>query len=200
MKKLLIALSMAALFSGSALADELVISDEGGEGVLAPSLVASTATQSVGGGQVQFFGKVLAPTCTVKSGHENQSVYLPDVMVNEIDDNIVKSKTFEITLTNCPSSTERTVGLRFAPNTSTTDNLLDNKASEGTNLGLKLSNNNKQIALNSNSGEGLSELKPLTSSGDITYSFTAEYAKRDKGAVTLPGAFSATLPFFIVYK
>ncbi|HDR1021317.1 TPA: type 1 fimbrial protein [Pasteurella multocida] len=200
MKKLMIALGLAAAFSGSAFAEEFIISDEGGDGVLAPSVQPSFATENVGGGTLNFSGKVLSPTCTIKGG-ETHSIKLPDVMTSEIDGNISKSTKFDIVLTGCPSSNERSVALRFAPQTGTTDNLLNNSSNNGTNLALKLMNSNKQqINLSSNGNDGFSDIVPLTQQGDITYSFYAEYAKREITKPVLPGAFSATLPFYIIYK
>lgn len=209
MKKLMIALSLAALFSGVANANEdsLELDIEGPKVDHTLNLVTS--------GQLNFSGSIFAKTCSIKSG-ASQNVQLSEVSNDQFSKDAYSSagkKEFDIELVNCTIPQNKSVTLQFNPTAeSVTENgYLNNTAS--------INKSNVLIRLNDASGKRIN-LQPvdsistfiedkdemgtipsvsLNSVGLVAYKFSVEYVRNGSEHIT-PGNVEATLPFTISYK
>ncbi|MGC7561063.1 fimbrial protein [Pasteurella sp. PK-2025] len=203
MKKLLIALSMAALFSGSALADSDVS--------LEVSDVSDLERTAITTSEINFLGEVAQHTCSiVKKGAKNQLVTLPKVLVDKLNEN--KSGTgntsFDIDLENCTYFNGQNVTILFEPKSgSVENNLLKNTASEeykANNVFIKLTQDSRDILLSGSDADSQNvQSIPLKSSEEVSsnpykFSFTAQYVVQ--GGEATPGLVQAVLPFKITYK
>ncbi|MGX2957447.1 fimbrial protein [Ursidibacter arcticus] len=194
MKKLLVALSVASLFAGSAVAnvEELTTEDP-----TSHEFIGSV----VKNGQIQFNGQLLAPTCSIVSDDQNQVVNLETILTTDLGQ-VDTKKPFKVSLEKCPN-VNKLVSLHFN---------VDENNRDGAHLKNTFSGNKADVSLKISSGEGLIDLskpsgeqgvesKNLSSSQELEYNFTVEYVKASNvtGEVN-PGAVQATLPFTVIYK
>ena len=105
MKKLMIVLGLAATFSGSVMAEELITED--------PSTFANGPI--ITAGNIRFFGEVAKHTCSITELSNNQLVSLPKVSIDDLNKN--KSgygdSNFSIELEKCTLFKDQAVSILF---------------------------------------------------------------------------------------
>ncbi|VEI58750.1 ELF [Pasteurella multocida] len=204
MKKLMIALSLAALFSGVANADDNLVLE-----VTEPEVNYSLVP--VTDGSINFSGSVFSKTCTITE--VNQKVKLPEVSQDQFVNGAAGKTNFSIQLGNCTIPQDKSVTLTFNPtkDSVTEDGLLKNKAnskyvsnvllrlndSQGRKIDLQPDNSDAPISVGTDVGSVSSV--SLNSIGTVAYAFSVEYVKNEAGNI-IPGVVEATLPFSISYK
>lgn len=199
MKKLLIALSMAALFSGSALATDLEIEAVGGDPV-------ELAQNAVKESNVNIYGEIVQHTCSIKTESQNQTVTLSKLLVDDLNNKKSGSGVthFAIKLENCTQFNDKLVSLKFKPEATNVEGmLLKNQASDGQkaeNVFVKVKNENRYIDFSQESSAAQSvEAISLSGSKDTKFDFYAEYFVKDNETAGA-GMFQFTLPFSIDYR
>lgn len=204
MKKLMIALSLAALVSGVANASDEDITIDA-----APPAV-NYDLKPVTEGTITFNGSVVSKTCTLSEA--NKQVKLPEVSHDQLLNGPAGKTVFDIKLDNCAIPQDKFVTLQFNPtkDSVTSDGLLLNtaKGEYVSNVLLQLNDsNNKKIDLQPVNAEvpnivgeinGVKDIS-LKSLGEVAYSFSIEYVKNSSEQI-IPGKVEATLPFTISYK
>lgn len=192
MKKALVALSLAALFAGSAVAEEIEAVGVEPQGPV---------IEGVSGG-VNFGGELVPLTCEIKN--DNKTVSLPKLWVSQVNNGEVANTPFNLELTNCPSYAGKFVTVEFRPDADSlevlgSEKLLKNTYQDGAeNVALKVKSGTVNI-LNLSGEEQRSMIgyQELTT-GDFEFPFSVEYAKLAGNATA--GYVTARLPFTVIYK
>ncbi|WP_424411527.1 fimbrial protein [Pasteurella sp. PK-2025] len=203
MKKLLIALSMAALFSGSALADEVEESFEieaiGGDPI-------ELAKNAVKDGNVNFYGEIVQHTCSIKTESQNQTVTLSRLLVDDLNNKKSGAGVthFAIKLENCTQFNDKFVSLLFKPTSDKVEGeLLKNQAAEeqkAKNVFVKVKNGEHYVDFSKTTAvEQKVEAVSLSGNHDTKFDFYAEYYVKPEDTASA-GMFQFTLPFSIDYR
>lgn len=205
MKKLMIALSLAALVSGVANASETEIIVDSTESAVNHNLPLITS------GEIKFTGSVYSKTCSIKNGAV-KNISLPEVSNDDFEKGTygtAGSKSFDIELENCTTGQDKLVTLQFNPTeNSVVEGFLKNKAVNGSNVLIRLDDaNGRKIDLQAATDTGpisvgeVGEVIPvsLKAHGIVAYKLSVSYAKDGDKHIT-PGNVEAMLPFTIAYK
>lgn len=221
MKKLLLALSVASIFSGYALANAqpthevaggdgstLGSSTSGITGAPGPA-VPAVGYQKGASGEFSFSGIVTARTCEIKSP---SAVQLGTVSANAINDQKAPEVDFDIVLSGCGESYTDRVSVMLEPRDVDVDDqgALINLSSDDDNatsavLLLKKveSDNTTPIDLSGSDEERTFAYKTLNGGNGKN----SEYVFKLKAQLTAPaddnaraGIFTGRLPFTVVYK
>ncbi|MGX2968346.1 fimbrial protein [Ursidibacter sp. B-7004-1] len=194
MKKLLVALSVASLFSANIVANghEATI-EEGSDHTLATQDVAGKV--SIGSGSISLNGKLHANTCQLVNDDKNKQVTLPSLYVAEFNEGQTGRTPFSINLTDC-SIDNTSVILQLKPiQDSVQGPYLKNTTENGSNVGFKLTGDSgRNLDLSTNP-----TLEQVVEKDKIKFDLYAEYISLTRDPVT-PGNVSATLPFVVSYK
>jgi len=183
---------------------------------LAPVMIlASSVTFAADNydGQVNITGEVVAQTCKVTNSNNIVNVSLPVVSANLFTavGKTAATTPFTINLENCTYSdegegktTNRSVGVYFAStgnidlNSATLNNTSTGSgAAQGVNVALLNGNSNK---INLGSDESSQDViyAPITSGGQISMKFFAQYYSTATSIT--PGKITAIAPFNIIYQ
>lgn len=202
MKKLMIALSLAAVFSGSAFAEESL-------DISVPERAVDHNKVLVTQGNVTFNGEVIANTCSIK-GDANKTIELKSVKNTDfLNSSEVEAGNFDITLENCSPNKERMVSLSFfAPQENVTDfGYLKNTVEDSfkSNVFVKLTYGDKLVDFKQRDGiSDTSDSAEISIRQDIAadyipFNFKVFYVKDGNNAVT-SGKVAATAQYQIAYK
>jgi type 1 fimbria pilin len=155
-------------------------------------------------GKINFEGKVVGVTCTIKQGHGDQTVKLPDVLRSKLQKSgaVAGEKDFSIDLTGCNAGD--TVQFKFTPDTTlidTTTGNLKNKVGEefAENIQIQILNARKSdAAIKLNTAPVIDTL--VATKSDVSIPFKAQYyAVGEENAVTV-GLVQANVGFTLNYK
>ncbi|MGC7590290.1 fimbrial protein [Bisgaard Taxon 46] len=208
MKKLMIALSLAAAFSGSAFAEETLELD-----ISIPEKQVNFDLVPVVDGKMVFDGMIYPETCSIKGG-ANQQINLPKIGSGSVKGTSFGDASFSISLENCATQ-DRSVTLELKPEEGsvTKQGNLKNTAKDGANVAIELANKGVKIDLTKKeldagfttlphetvlAGEVIDSIN-LAGPSVTTYTFSTKYVI-EEGTKLVPGKIQATLPFTIVYK
>ena len=154
-------------------------------------------------GTINFTGKVVGVTCTIKQDYGNQTVKLPDVLRSKLQQSgaVAGEKDFSIDLTGCNAGD--TVQFKFTPDTTlidTTTGNLKNKVGEefAENVQIQILNpSNSKAAIKLDTA---TPIKTVATGSDVSIPFIAQYyAVGAQNAVTV-GLVQASVGFTLDYK
>lgn len=208
MKKLMIALSLAAVFSGSVMAQEVTDDSISAE---IPDRVVDYDKKLITQGNVTFTGEIFANTCSIKDGADKT------IPLKKVSNTIFSNGKYEeevgnfvISLENCSPNEGRSVSLSFSADQKnvTEDGYLTNISEDKfkSNILVKLTHNGKLIDFKTNRPED-----QIVDSADVSISqnsagnelpldFKVFYVKDAKQNIVTAGKVVATAQYQITYK
>lgn len=211
MKKLMIALSVAALFSGSVMANKATAVEVIDTEDYTPTVDYNMTP--VTNGTIEFSGMIYPETCSIKGGNQ-KVVKLPNIGSSKFTGQKSSEVNFSIDLENCAQQ-NRFVTLELTPDSKniTEKGNLKNLAEDGAGVAIEVSHSNAVINFATKKydssryesypdqvvGDDVAPVN-LNVPGPVSYAFSVKYIKENMDEKLKPGAVQATLPFTIVYK